>query len=184
MTYEKQPLNHAHLLDRKAEYSMRHEKYEEAINYHIEASQILRQLVENLKKNPTHPNVIESIKLQIKFHDKQKHLIPLKQKQRVLSKNDNFVKSSHEGFQNINTYSTTSIESYDSIDYTSHCGYVNTNNEQLAKRDEVIKKMASLIRQQQNEILALSNRLREKDNKNKQLQEKVEELQNSIASVK
>jgi len=173
--YEHAPLNQAHLFERKAEYCLRQEKYDEAIAYHLKAENLLSNLLKQAYTEKSNSHIIDSLDSQQKHHKKQELIITLKQKQKSFLPNENVRKLSQEGFQNISTYSTISLESYDSVDYTS--GY---NNDQLVKRDEVIKKMGLLIRQQQNEIIALSTKLRKNDKEKYAMNEKIIELENLL----
>ena len=118
-------------------------------------------------------DVIESLQAQIRHHQKQDKLIVLRKEQRGAIQRERDIKRSiHEPFQDLINFSTTSIESYDSTDLVSNSSHSLNDNilqEHLNKRDEVIKSLGLLVRQQQTQILMLSTKLKEKDEENQQL---------------
>ena len=167
------PLNQAHFLERKADQCLRKQKYEEAISYHQDAGRILKNVLVTARELEVPGDVIESLQAQIRHHQKQDKLIVLRKEQREAIQRERDIKRSiHEPFQDLINFSTTSIESYDSTDLVSNSSHSLNDNilqEHLNKRDEVIKSLGLLVRQQQTQILMLSTKLKEKDEENQQL---------------
>jgi len=179
------PINQAHLLERKAEQCLRKDKYDEAIAFHQDAGRLLQNLLNNITRSPElHPeNVLDSLQAQINHHHKQDKLILLRKKQKEIlinERNKRALKNSHqEPFQDLINCSTTSIDSYDSnelVSTSSHSFHNNLLQERLAKREEVIRTLGVLVRQQQHQILVLSSKLKEKDNENQRLRQKLDSL--------
>lgn len=167
------PLNQAHFLERKADQCLRKQKYEEAISYHQDACRILKNVLLTAKELEVPGDVIESLQAQIQYHKKQDKLIVLRKEQREAIQRERDIKRSiHEPFQDLINFSTTSIESYDSTDLVSNSSHSLQDNilqDHLNKRDEVIKSLGLLVRQQQTQILMLSTKLKEKDEENQRL---------------
>lgn len=167
------PLNQAHFLERKADQCLRKQKYEEAISYHQDAGRILKNVLVTARELEVPEDVIESLQAQIRHHKKQDKLIVLRKEQREAIQRERDIKRSiHEPFQDLINFSTTSIESYDSTDLVSNSSHSLQDNilqEHLNKRDEVIKSLGLLVRQQQTQILILSTKLKEKDEENQRL---------------
>ena len=179
------PINQAHLLERKAEQCLRKDKYDEAIALHQDAARLLQNLLNQTMKNlEVHPeNVLDSLQAQIDHHRKQDKLILLRKEQKeilIKERNKRALKNSHqEPFQDLTNCSTTSIDSYDSnelVSTSSHSFHNNVLHERLAKREEVIRTLGVLVRQQQHQILVLSSKLKEKDNENQRLRHKLDLL--------
>ncbi|XP_066922692.1 ecotropic viral integration site 5 ortholog-like [Clytia hemisphaerica] len=173
------PIDQAHLLERKAEQCLRKEKHEDAIAYHQDAARILQNVLNQYKLNDACPDVLISLQCQINHHRKQDKLIMLRKEQReaMLRRKDLKTSTHQEPFQDLINFSTTSIDSYDSTDLvstSSHSMHNNMLQEHLAKREEVIKTLGVLVRQQQHQILVLSSKLKEKDDENKRLKQLLE----------
>ena len=64
-------LNRAHALRRQAERAARKDNFDEAVKYHIEAADLLHQLLENILEE----KFAESIRLQAQLHEKEKTLL-------------------------------------------------------------------------------------------------------------
>ena len=174
------PLDQAHYLERKADQCLRKQKYEEAISHHQNACQILRSVLETAKGLDVSEDVLVSLQAQIQHHQKQDLLILLRKEQReAMQRERDNKRSIHEPFQDLINFSTTSIESYDSTDLVSSSSHSLQNSilqEHLNKRDEVIKSLGLLVRQQQAQILMLSTKLKEKDEENKRLKQTLDTL--------
>jgi len=70
------PLNQAHFLGRQADKLVRTGKFEEAVNLQDKITECLQEAL----KEATNNKVIESLELQIKFHQKQKDVIGQRKK--------------------------------------------------------------------------------------------------------
>lgn len=185
------PINQAHLLERKAEQCFRRQKYDEAISFHQDASRILKDVLgRSISDLEVSDDIVSSLEAQIKHHEKQDCLILLRraQRERIQKEREKNIKRSiHEPFQDLVNFSTTSIESYDSTDLavstSSNSLQNNLLQEHLNKRDEVIKSLGLLVRQQQSQILMLSTKLKEKHDENKLLKETVDSLQRVVGGA-
>lgn len=180
------PINQAHLLERKANNYLRKEKYEDAIALHVDAANLLQSILNEAKSMDLNSSVLGSLNAQIQYHRKQDKLILLRkeQKDRLREKlQRKSLKASHEPFQDLADYSTTSIDSYGSSDLLSASGSASNTNllqDHLNKRDEVIQHLGLLVRQQQAQILVLSGKLKEKTDENKRLYNQIETLEHQL----